>query len=550
MKNRNRLPLILTFALLVVGILTGVPAKTVALTKRLAPSGPNRFQAVLLDITEYEWWMVPWGDENVVCAFYTDHEGLPDREDIKIGCGKEIKNQFKEKNELCTANDPLDCNSFYFINTSQRPAKKQITVKLAPPTVMVRLENCEVDDEGWCTSQPTLVLKGIEPITTEKITSVHGFAGEDRFDCDGEVCIFKLSQTNPKGVQLSFWADSSYGDSTAVYDAIVKVTKDPDQRRLIDRWKVDVLSTQWDGPEIASCAAVWKTFRPTESSPHWLRTPNKAKDLASNIPFDYLAGNLIRQGVVDASQCDNQGFNSDGSINGCGMEIARPEVTKWQNQFDELILAVAKEKEVPAQLLKNLFSRESQFWPGMITKGKDAGLGQLTEGGADTALLWNPAFYQSFCPMVLDQDTCSNTGYANLSQYEQGLLQGAMVASVNARCDDCPLGLDLPRAEQSIGIFAHTLLANCEQAGKIVENITEDSPAATLDYESMWKLTLVNYNAGSGCLGDAVTNAYDPSIDPALSWDRIRENLDIFCPGATDYVNDVAKDGQASTTPE
>jgi hypothetical protein len=85
-------------------------------------------------------------------------------------------------------------------------------------------------------------------------------------------------------------------------------------------------------------------------------------------------------------------------------------------------------------------------------------------------------------------------------------------------------------------------LANCEQAGKIVENVTGDKPGLTTDFETMWKFTLVNYNAGSGCLSDAVTNAYDPSIDQTVSWDNVAANLNLFCPGAVDYVNDISTD--------
>jgi len=44
-------------------------------------------------------------------------------------------------------------------------------------------------------------------------------------------------------------------------------------------------------------------------------------------------------------------------------------------------------RHLPAQLLKNLFARQSQFWPGVFRDNPDAGLSQLTENGADPALL-------------------------------------------------------------------------------------------------------------------------------------------------------------------
>jgi hypothetical protein len=285
-----------------------------------------------------------------------------------------------------------------------------------------------------------------------------------------------------------------------------------------------------------------------------LTTPASSDDLKSNIPYAYLAANLITQGVTDASKCPDNGLMPDGSANACGLKAAAKDVHEWQNRFDKLIFKVANQGDVPAQLLKNLFSRESQFWPGVFRNGKDVGLGQMTEGGADTTLLWNPSFYEQFCPLVLDKRLCKAKGFASLNESLQSLLRGALVGSVDASCTDCPLGLDLSRADFSVNVFAHTLLANCEQAGKIVQNVTNDMPGQTVDYETLWRFTLVNYNAGSGCLGDAITQAYDPNAQPPLSWDRVSAALDVVCPGAAGYVNDVSRDtavpGQSTPGPD
>ena len=203
---------------------------------------------------------------------------------------------------------------------------------------------------------------------------------------------------------------------------------------------------------------------------------------------------------------------------------------------------MAQDSKVPAQLLKNLFSRESQFWPGVFKNGVDVGLGQLTEGGADTALLWNPSFYNQFCPLVLDQSVCQQKGFANLKPAHQELLRGALVARVDARCADCPLGLDLSRANFSVDVFARTLLANCEQAGKIVQNVAGKSPGLVTDYETLWRLTLVNYNAGSGSLAQAVQTAYQPANDPPLSWEGVAAALVQTCGGTVSYVEDVSRE--------
>ena len=304
---------------------------------------------------------------------------------------------------------------------------------------------------------------------------------------------------------------------------------------------MDVLSSQWTGAPIASCAAAWDSFPPPDGLPEWLNTPDTVDELRTNIPYSYLAANLITQGVVDVSACSNGGLLSDGSASACGLKAAAPVVQEWQNRFDELILSVAQNYKVPAQLLKNLFSRESQFWPGVFRNGKDVGLGQLTEGGADTALLWNPSFYNQFCPLVLDKSLCESVGFSNLSDAHKALLRGALVGSVDARCADCPLGLDLSRADFSVGVFARTMLANCEQAGKIVQDVTGKMPGLAVDYETLWRFTLVNYNAGSGCLAIAINQAYIPKADVPLSWDGVASILNGACPGSVDYVNDISK---------
>lgn len=519
------------------------PVFAAASTPITTPTGPDRYASVSMDVTLYEWWMAAWSDNNVYCSFYVDHGGLPNADDIISACGTDLYNKWFEHSKPCVEADARDCPGFYFIQVSSKPGKKDVTVKLPSPDVWVSVENCAVDGSGWCTQQPNLVLTGEEHLPNESITSISGIAGNDPFNCAGKSCIFKLSGTNPTGIHLTFWANSSYGDTSKAFEAIVRVIADGGtSTRLTPRWHVDVISTQWTGAQIASCAAAWESFPPTTGLPQWLSTPPTSEGLKSKIPYDYLAANLISQGVVDASACPDGGLNRDGSANGCGMQAAQPAVQEWQNRFDSLIFDVARAGDVPAQLLKNLFSRESQFWPGVFRNGKDVGLGQMTEGGADTALLWNPTFYNQFCPLVLDANLCKTKGFANLRPAQQALLRGALVGSVDARCMDCPLGLDLARANFSVRIFAHTLLANCEQAGKIVQNVTSSMPGQKVEYESLWRFTLVNYNAGPGCLANALTQAYDPTIQNPLSWDRVAPILEANCPGAAGYVDDVSRD--------
>jgi hypothetical protein len=223
------------------------------------------------------------------------------------------------------------------------------------------------------------------------------------------------------------------------------------------------------------------------------------------------------------------------------MEAARTAVTAWQNQFDGIILNVAQETGVPAFLLKNLFAIESQFWPGRSDRN-DIGFGQLTEKGADTALLWNPPFFYQFCPLVMDSAECSK-GYLHITDEQREYVRQSLIVAVDATCASCPLGINLDRANFGIGVFAHTLLANCEQAGQLVKNVTGGTPGSAASYEDLWKFTLINYNAGPGCLGNALdaTVAQESEEAKALTWANVSSHLEPVCQTAINYVDAISR---------
>ena len=198
---------------------------------------------------------------------------------------------------------------------------------------------------------------------------------------------------------------------------------------------------------------------------------------------------------------------------------------------------MAQDTGVPAQLLKNIFSRESQFWPGYSANYYEAGLGHLSDLGADTVLLWNPSFFTQFCPLVLDTEVCQK-GFGNLDQAEQEMLRGALVQKVNAACPNCPMGIDLTQANFSISIFARSLLANCEQVGQIIYNITRQKAGEVSFYEDLWKFTLVNYNAGPGCLTNAIEQTYNHNLP--LTWENVIQFLEPACQTSIDYVEDIS----------
>jgi hypothetical protein len=506
------------------------------------PPGPDRFTILTVEYKAFEWQLATWQKQKSICTIIIDHEGTPLPGEIYRDCGETIYEEWIVQ-DPCIAKDKRTCEGYYIFSSDSYMEEKDVPLELEPASAWISLEDCEPvlsTSTNICESDPTLVITGQEPLPDETIIRVEGTYDGKPFACEEtNICKFHIAKTGEDGVTVEFWSYSTYGDSSIVYSAQVRVQKvdegDPDQLY----WYVDVLSSQWQGQSVATCADSWNVFPPVGGPPEWLATPKQSEELSSDIPYTYLATNLILQGAVDASACADGGLlPGGGGVNQCGLEKSRPAVIEWQNQFDELILSTAQETAVPARLLKNLFARESQFWPGIYQGAVDVGLGQLTEVGADTTLFWNASFYEQFCPMVYPEDTCGD-GYMHLDEEQQVELRRALVGSVNAMCEDCPLGLDLAQADFSVVVFAHTMIANCEQAGQVVRNYTGQTPGNVASYEDLWKFTLVNYNAGGGCLAEGITRTLGEGLN--LTWDNVSPFLLGACSGAVNYVNDISK---------
>jgi len=492
------------------------------------PPGPDRFAVVTQDYTAYEWWLTDWGNNKVACSINVDHAGLPTLGEVYTVCGKPLYDKW-----VATKPCPPDgtCSGYYLQLFKSEPAKRKVGITLSPPVVWVSLDGCIPYNSTFkCAALPTLVLTGEEPLEGEHITGLEVRMDGKSFTCDA-VCQVDLAPTSDTGMLLEFWANSSYGDSSVLFNARVRVAASDDTTD--HSWYVDVLTSQWRDVPLAGCSLIWDGFPPVGGLPDWLSTPQRAEDLATNVPYEYLAANLIQQGVVDVSACSDGGIIDNGMVSQCGMEAARNTVTEWQNSFDDLIFSTAQHSGIPAHLLKSIFSRESQFWPGVSPDHPEAGLGQMTSGGADTTLLWNQPFFEQFCPSTLDGAICQS-GYAQLSSDQQDILTSALVNSVNATCPDCDMGIDLNRARNSVGVFAETLLSNCEQAGAIVHNTFGGAPGASASYEDLWRFTLVNYHSGSGCLTLAIWETQRRG--ETLDWSHLSSHFTPVCQGAVDYV--------------
>jgi len=500
-----------------------------------AAGDSTRFTTFTVPFVEYEWWLLDWSTSSYLCQVLVDHEGVPTISEVAQACGTDLAEIWKGTPSCQTG---INCPGVYIHLISTEAKEKEVIVELPMPMIWVSLEGCTPQPpENRCQQIPSLVLTGEEPLPGEQITAIQGLFDGEPFFCLGDVCKLPLKATPLLGNRIEFWANSSYGDASQIFTAQVRVidtgvTAVPSQ----SGWFVDVISSQWQGAPLATCARIWDAFPPLGGPPDWLKTPDQPVLLASEEPYYYLAGRLIFQGAVDASACLGGGLLPNGYADACGLEIARPLVEIWQNQFDARIVDVARATGIPAQLMKNLFAQESQFWPGIFRVPYEFGLGQITDHGVDSIFIWQPEFYTQFCPLVLAESACAG-GYLKLSEESRAILRGALAVQARVDCPDCDTGIDLSSTNYSVSLFANTLQANCAQVSRTVFTATEMSPGAIATYEDLWRFTLANYHAGPGCVSYAIHQSWLNT--GKLTWENALDYFTDPCRGVIPYVEKI-----------
>ena len=505
-----------------------------------AEGDPRRQEIIIIPYIEYDWWLVHWQNNNLACEIKVDHAGEPIGTEIYRQCGNKIYDLWRISGPCSAADSEQQgqCGGMYLFLAGSMQKEKEIQVELPPAKVWIELNDCiPIRSTDICVDIPSLLITAEEPLPNERITRIQGTINGLPFNCNDSSCNLMLRVTGDNGIPIEFWADSSYGDSTIHYRGRIRVSENIDEQAVTSGWPVDIASEMNDFSTMQGCAQIWQAFPPLSAPPDWLSSPPHPYLLETDEPYTYLAGQLIFRGYVDVQGCDNFGLLANGYASQCGLEKARSAVRLWQNTFDTYIVQASRETGLPSQLLKRIFAKESQFWPetNKLTY-YEYGPGHINELGADTVLLWNHDFYDQFCPLILDKDVCSQ-GYPMLDDWNQVLLRGALLAEMEL---DLPLlgeDVDPDQAYNSVSLFSETIVGNCSQVGQIISYEMDRIPGEVLSYEDLWRMTLVNYHAGSGCLAEAVQEVIDHYNE--LTWVNISKSLDSICPFALEYVADI-----------
>jgi hypothetical protein len=232
----------------------------------VAAQTPERRTTIVMSYTQYEWWLLSWETNEILCTIVVDHEGLPTSDEVVKFCGSELAISWQNTPpcaDLTSGDgDSSECAGMYLFLVSSQPAQREVVVDLPEAAVWLTLQGCTPAPPGnFCPSLPSLLLTGEEPLPNEQITSIDGTFNGVPFHCDSDTCALPLQVTPLVGLPLEFWANSSYGDSSQRFTAQIRVIETGVAAAPGGSgWYVDVLSSQWLGGQIAGCAQSWQSF--------------------------------------------------------------------------------------------------------------------------------------------------------------------------------------------------------------------------------------------------------------------------------------------------
>lgn len=469
-------------------------------------------------IRSAHWQLLRWNDGGVVCNIYVDHVSQPSVEDVNFSCGTKVAQTWLSTPACVPAQygaSSANCTGLMlrYLGGQTRTETKETEL----PEITMRLY---VTDEclpgQWCETRPGLKLVADEPVAGYHITNIFVRVVNSEKAFTGATSELKLPATDEDGEWLEYWAESDFGDRSDRFQVKYRAYSTVQDERQVYRF--DLLTADY-ASALPGGALLWQMFPPVDGSlPRIFEKPLSPGYLATTNRYALLAGQLIRNGLVDASSCSDRGVLQNGAASVCGEQVAAESVLSWQNKYDQQIFYAGQRYSVPARVIKGVIAQESQFWPESADP-YEQGLGYVTESGVAMLLLWNLDYYAALCLPIYGRAGCA-AGYTSMREDRQMLVRRAAFNRIGT--------------EAEIDLIAAMLYASAAQTQQMVKNVTRAEPADVTTYEDMWKITIANYYAGSGCTGNALRASIGEEFP--LKWETIAGYLEEACQIADDYV--------------
>ena len=487
----------------------------------------------------YHWILAQWKDNVQVCRIDINHQGLPTGQEIISQCGQEIFDLFflTPSCDFIESGTIESCEGLYL---KQIESSMEWTSHDYLDPVLLRFEfpDCEIANPGfYCEEIPLMAIIILEDYAKDLEIQVVSNFEEEGVRCLDAKCEIDLFSSGEYGTNLNVIISDQvtnhrYEQNFRIQSIFLE--EDEDAPRP-EGWWVQVRSQHRFGK--ADISNIWGLEIP-ELLPDWLAHVENPEDLATETKYYFLAGRMIAYGLASPGTCPSKGLTIEGYANECGLSAVYRGMIDWQNQFDNGIFFASDIVGISPILLKNLFAKESQFWPQNDLVEFEFGFGHMTPDGADNLFMWNYNFFDRYCVLKFGYRSGCGFGYTELSDEQRALLIDELLTDVSVFCESCDILINYAHVNFSIEVFGEVLLAYSTQTGNIIENITGE-PAGTLSiYEDLWRFTLANYNGGAGCLADAIETTWDSNVD--LSWENVSLNFSEECSHVPDYVNDIA----------
>ena len=308
------------------------------------PGNPEgRYKVVEVEYTLTTWQLMSLLDNQVICEVKVEYEGFPNSRDARAICAEEL--ELREDEDLINTENGL-LQNIYWVYVGSEKLSRVETIPL-----MEMYLDVEAPQEPL--SEPYVLLKAIEPLSEYQITGIFGTLNGKPFECFGAVCKVFIAQDT----FIEYWATSSFGDSSELYNATIRIYNTPPEYKVeITSKSTYFISGYQTLPDIIGLYS-------ENEIPDFLNQPANIQDLKTYNDLQYLSKKLIHYGLADTSACPNNGLDRFNSPNACGLDAARDAVNAWQNAYDQLFWNAFLETGVPPQLLKAMVQQESQFWP-------------------------------------------------------------------------------------------------------------------------------------------------------------------------------------------